>query len=149
MNSQICWLFWCCIALQSIAWHSMALHDTESPTIVLAKWVGCQLSMKTLTKFGCKVWKILWTQPFSLSQISFSSVSLMNEIFRHSQNLQLPSGQCCCCLWQMVYELASDCLACLKGGYKQSNCLLNLCSQVLNRRDKQTARYECDKKLWA
>ncbi len=47
------------------------------------------------TKFGGKVWTIFWTQPFGLSQIIFRFVSLMNEIFRSAQILQLPKYDHC------------------------------------------------------
>ncbi len=44
-----------------------------------------------LTKFCGKVWKILWTQPFGLGQISYHFISLMNKIFCSAWILQLPT----------------------------------------------------------
>jgi hypothetical protein len=42
-------------------------------------------------KFGAKVQKIFWTQPFSLGWILYHFISFMNEIIRSAQMLQLPS----------------------------------------------------------
>ncbi len=44
-------------------------------------------------KFSGKVWKIFWTQPFGLGQISFYFVSFVNEIFCPSQILQLLTSE--------------------------------------------------------
>jgi len=40
-----------------------------------------QLLSGPLMKFGAKLWKIIWTQPFGLDQILYCFVSLKNEIF--------------------------------------------------------------------
>ncbi len=50
-----------------------------------------QLSFRHLTKFGGKVRKIFWTQPFGLGQISYCFNPVMNKIFWFEQISQLLS----------------------------------------------------------
>jgi len=55
-------------------------------------WEICQLLLRPLTKFGGKVRKIFWIQPYSLGQISYHFISFANKIFHPAQILQLPSS---------------------------------------------------------
>jgi hypothetical protein len=46
-------------------------------------------STRPITKFGGKIQKIFWTQPFDLSQILFHFVSFVNKMFRSARTSQL------------------------------------------------------------
>ncbi len=50
-----------------------------------------QILLRPLMKFGGKVQKIFWTQPFILDQILYRFISFFNKIFCSAQVLQLPT----------------------------------------------------------
>jgi hypothetical protein len=52
--------------------------------------------LRALPKFGGKVQKIFSTQPFRLGKISYHFILFMNEIFRTTGILQLPSWSNVC-----------------------------------------------------
>ncbi len=59
-----------------------------------AEWTNLrQPWLRPLPKFGGKVWKIFWTQPLGLGQISNHFVSFRNEIFCSTQISQFPTLQ--------------------------------------------------------
>jgi len=65
-----------------------SLHSLSS---MQNEWNWSQLLQGPLTKFTGKLWKIFWTQSFSLGVISRCLISLINEIFHSARILQLPS----------------------------------------------------------